>query len=58
MFCQADQREVDAKLNPTVRNKDADPILLYPLGYLSKVKRHFCNTHIRGSRLAVFISFI
>lgn len=29
MFCQADQREVDAKLNPTVRNNEADPILLF-----------------------------
>lgn len=29
MVCQVDQREVDAKLNPTVRNNEADPILLF-----------------------------
>lgn len=28
MFCQAQQREADTKLNPTVRNSEGDPILL------------------------------
>ena len=29
MVCQVNGREVDAKLNPTVRNNGADPILLF-----------------------------
>lgn len=29
MFCQVDRKEADIKLNPTVRNNEGGPILLF-----------------------------